>query len=96
MRNAITAILPPQHQTTILLDPPIDPTKERLYVLTARGKAGIVVQEISPSEVLIQNLGERVIPTLVFVGSIGLGKIPGALANLVPLLKRKKTPWLKP
>lgn len=79
MRNVVTAILPPNHETTFEVKPPMRLT-ERPMVFTIR-KLGMVIRQLSNSEVLVQNPTEHVMPVLFFVAD-------NLTLNLIAIIKR--------
>ena len=92
MRNVVTGIIPPLHQISVSINPPIGPM-EKVYVMTMRGKAGITITEIDRSLIYVVNNSEKIAPVVVFVENINLARLPAMLVNLFG--KGKQT-WLKP
>lgn len=81
MRNVVTVILPPNREMTFEVKPPMRLT-ERPIVLTIR-KEGIVINQLSSSEVLVQNPTNLVMPILFFVVESGTLSLIGALKQLI-------------
>ncbi len=85
MRNLVTSIIPPKGRLLIRISPPMS-LQEKPIALTP-WKQGLSIVEIDASTVYVQNVSDRVMPILFFVGdqNFNLGFI-GTIARITKLL----------